>query len=95
MSSTSSPAGRADTVYKAIKPQANAAAQVAIDIINGKTPKTNGKVSGTPSVLLTPIWLTKANYKKVFTDGLPQEERRLHRPVRQVLQVQQPPGGAA
>jgi D-xylose transport system substrate-binding protein len=57
------------TVYKAIKPQANAAAQVAIDIINGKTPKTNGKVSGTPSVLLTPIWLTKANYKKVFTDG--------------------------
>jgi D-xylose transport system substrate-binding protein len=57
------------TVYKAIKPQANAAAQVAIDIINGKTPKTNGKVSGTPSVLLKPIWLTKANYKKVFTDG--------------------------
>jgi D-xylose transport system substrate-binding protein len=57
------------TVYKAIKPQADAAAQVAIDIINGKTPKTNGKVSGTPSVLLKPIWLTKANYKKVFTDG--------------------------
>ncbi|MDX6493338.1 MAG: D-xylose transport system substrate-binding protein, partial [Gaiellaceae bacterium] len=57
------------TVYKAIKPQANAAAQVAINIIKGKPVKTNGKVSGTPSILLKPIWLTKANYKKVFTDG--------------------------
>ena len=31
--------------------------------------KTNGKVSGTPSILLTPLWITKANYKKLFTDG--------------------------
>lgn len=56
------------TVYKAIKPEADAAAQVAIDLVKGNTVKTNGKVSGTPSILLKPIWLTKANYKILFTD---------------------------
>jgi len=56
------------TVYKAIKPEADAAAKVAIAIVKGQTVKTNGKVSGTPSILLKPIWLTKSNYTKVFTD---------------------------
>jgi D-xylose transport system substrate-binding protein len=56
------------TVYKAIKPEADAAAKVAIDIIKGNAVKTNGAVSGTPSVLLTPVWVTKANYKILFTD---------------------------
>jgi D-xylose transport system substrate-binding protein len=56
------------TVYKAIKPEAEAAANAAILIVKGKTVKTNGSVSGTPSILLTPVWLTKANYKIVFTD---------------------------
>src|SRR5205823_7419042 len=49
------------TVYKAIKPEAQAAAKVAISLVKGSTVKTNGKVSGTPSILLKPIWLTKAN----------------------------------
>ena len=31
--------------------------------------QTNGKVSGTPSVLLTPQWVNKSNYKVLFTDG--------------------------
>jgi len=56
------------TVYKAIKPEAQAAAQAAISIIKGNAVKTNGKVSGTPSILLTPVWVTKANYKILFTD---------------------------
>jgi ABC-type xylose transport system substrate-binding protein len=28
----------------------------------------NGKVSGTKSILLTPVWITKKNYTKLFTD---------------------------
>ena len=56
------------TVYKAIKPEAEAAAQAAIDIIKGTPVKTNGKISGTPSILLTPVWVTKANYQILFTD---------------------------
>ncbi len=56
------------TVYKAIKPEAQAAAQAAINIVKGKPVTTNGKVSGTPSILLTPVWVTKANYKILFTD---------------------------
>jgi D-xylose transport system substrate-binding protein len=57
------------TVYKAIKPEANAAAAAAIAIAKGQTVKTNGKVSGVPSILLKPIWLTKSNYQLVFKDG--------------------------
>jgi D-xylose transport system substrate-binding protein len=56
------------TVYKAIKPEANAAAKAAIAIVKGQTVKTNGSVSGTPSILLTPVWLTKKNYTIVFKD---------------------------
>jgi len=57
------------TVYKSIKIEAAAAATAAIDLAKGNPVKTNGTVSGTPSVLLTPIWITKANYKLLFTDG--------------------------
>ena len=32
-------------------------------------PGVNGKVSGTPSILLTPVWITKANYKVLFKEG--------------------------
>jgi ABC-type xylose transport system substrate-binding protein len=31
--------------------------------------KTTGKVSGTPSVLLTPIWVTKRNVSLLYKDG--------------------------
>jgi D-xylose transport system substrate-binding protein len=57
------------TVYKSIKVEAAAAAKAAIDLLKGNPVKTNGTVSGTPSVLLTPVWITKANYKLLFTDG--------------------------
>jgi D-xylose transport system substrate-binding protein len=56
------------TVYKSVKKEANAAAAVAIKLIKGGAVKTNGKVSGTPSVLLTPQWVNKRNYKVLFTD---------------------------
>jgi D-xylose transport system substrate-binding protein len=57
------------TVYKSVKLEAAAAAKAAINIIKGQSVKTNAKVSGTPSILLTPKWITKSNYKLLFTDG--------------------------
>jgi D-xylose transport system substrate-binding protein len=57
------------TVYKSVKLEANAAAKAAIDILKGKKVTTNGKVSGTPSILLQPVWITKKNYTKLFKDG--------------------------
>src|SRR6059058_5660451 len=57
------------TVYKSVRQEAAAAAGAAINIIKKTAVKTNGKVSGTPSILLTPVWITKKNYTKLFTDG--------------------------
>jgi D-xylose transport system substrate-binding protein len=58
------------TVYKSVRLEANAAAAAAIAIIkHKKVPGVNGTVSGTKSVLLTPVWITKKNYTKLFTDG--------------------------
>jgi D-xylose transport system substrate-binding protein len=58
------------TVYKSVRKEANAAAAAAIAIIKGKkVPGVNGKTSGTKSILLTPVWITKKNYKLLFTDG--------------------------
>lgn len=57
------------TVYKSVRKEANAAAAAAINLIKGKPVKSNGVVSGTKSILLTPVWVTKKNYKLLFTDG--------------------------
>jgi len=58
------------TVYKSVRKEANAAAAAAIALIKGtKVPGVNGKTSGTKSILLKPVWITKANYKLLFTDG--------------------------
>jgi D-xylose transport system substrate-binding protein len=57
------------TVYKSVKLEAAAAAKAAINIIKKKSVKTNAKVSGTKSILLTPVWVTKSNYKLLFKDG--------------------------
>jgi D-xylose transport system substrate-binding protein len=57
------------TVYKSVRTEANAAAQAAINLIKNKPVKTNGTVSGTKSILLTPVWVTKTNYKLLFTEG--------------------------
>jgi len=62
------------TVYKAVKKEAAAAAKVAIALIKGQkvtgvNGKENNKVREVPSVLLTPVWVTKKNYKLLFKDG--------------------------
>jgi D-xylose transport system substrate-binding protein len=58
------------TVYKSVKKEAAAAAAAAIALIKGtKVPGVNGKISGTKSILLKPVWITKANYKLLFSDG--------------------------
>ena len=58
------------TVYKSVRKEANAAAAAAIALVKGKkVPGVNGKVSGTKSILLTPVWITKANYKLLFKEG--------------------------
>jgi D-xylose transport system substrate-binding protein len=66
------------TVYKAIKPEAEAAAQLAYDLMTGAqvpADMTNGKTTpngsiDVPSVLLTPVAVTKDNIKStVVADG--------------------------
>ncbi len=67
------------TVYKSVRREANAAAAVAIALVKGqkvpvaKISKQYGgvstKVSGTKSILLTPVWITKKNYTLLFKEG--------------------------
>jgi D-xylose transport system substrate-binding protein len=56
------------TVYKAIKKEADAAAKLAIDIINGKTPEAPDSVNNgskdVPSVFEEPVAVTKDNIKE-------------------------------
>ena len=62
-----------NTVYKAVKQEANGAADLAIALIKGKTVKASGKTNDgkrdVPSVLLVPVGITKANVKVVIADG--------------------------
>jgi D-xylose transport system substrate-binding protein len=65
------------TVYKAIKPEAEAAATLANDLLNGKQPdagvvngKTNNGQVDVPSVLLKPVAVTKDNVQDtIIKDG--------------------------
>jgi D-xylose transport system substrate-binding protein len=57
------------TVYKSVRAEAAAAASMAIAILKHKPVKTNAKVSGTKSRLLTPVWVNKNNYKLLFREG--------------------------
>jgi D-xylose transport system substrate-binding protein len=65
------------TVYKAIKPEAEAAAQLAVDLSQGKQPsaglvngKTNNGQADIPSVLLKPVAVTKDNIADtIIKDG--------------------------
>ena len=62
------------TVYKAIKAEANAAAKLAVSLAKGQKPVgVNGKTFDgrrqVPSVLLTPVTITKRNYTLLFKDG--------------------------
>ena len=67
------------TVYKAIKAEAEAAAALAIALLKGAAPTNitgsefNGAVN-VPSVLLSPVAITKANVKYVIADGFQTRE---------------------
>jgi D-xylose transport system substrate-binding protein len=63
-----------NTVYKAIKAEANAAASLAVALLQGKPASaakgvTNNGTVNVPSVLLVPVGITKANVKVVVADG--------------------------
>ena len=60
------------TVYKYVPDEANAAAAAAVALIKGTTPKTNTtRKNGSksePTLALPVVWITKANYTRLFTD---------------------------
>jgi D-xylose transport system substrate-binding protein len=66
------------TIYKAYKPEAEGAAQIAVDLLNGQPinslatfTKTNGSGNTVPSDLLTPVLVNVSNIKStVIADGL-------------------------
>jgi D-xylose transport system substrate-binding protein len=62
---------QAMTIYKAVKPQAEAAAKGAVALANGGKPESTSDVNGVPSTILAPVAVTKANIKDtVVKDGI-------------------------
>ena len=59
------------TVYKAIKPEAEGAAALAVALLKGEKPaNATAQVNGIPSVLLQPVAVTKSNVQDtVIKDG--------------------------
>jgi D-xylose transport system substrate-binding protein len=61
------------TVYKSVRAEAKAAANAAIAIIKHKKVKTNASLNNgsrnVPSIFLTPVSITKKNYKLLFKEG--------------------------
>ncbi len=61
------------TVYKYVPDEAKAAAAAAVALIHGKKPKSNTfRLNGKkkePTQTIPVVWITKANYKRLFTDG--------------------------
>jgi D-xylose transport system substrate-binding protein len=60
------------TVYKYVPDEAKAAAAAAVALLHGKKPKTtttrkNG-AKNEPTLALPVVWITKANYTRLFTD---------------------------
>ena len=60
------------TVYKYVPDEANAAAAAAVALIKGQKPKSNTtRKNGSksePTLALPVVWITKANYTRLFTD---------------------------
>ncbi|SBS70035.1 sugar ABC transporter substrate-binding protein [uncultured Microbacterium sp.] len=58
------------TVYKALRPQAERAAEVAVDLLHGRPVTGDIDVDGTPATLLTPVAVTVADIlDTVVADG--------------------------
>ncbi|GAA2447573.1 substrate-binding domain-containing protein [Actinomadura vinacea] len=68
------------TVYKPVKQEADAAAKLALAVLNGQKGETNGTVNDpqgkrdVPSVLLDPVPVFKDNIKRVVDDGFVKKE---------------------
>jgi D-xylose transport system substrate-binding protein len=64
---------QAGTVYKYVPLEANAAAAAAVALLHGSKPQTNtSRVNGSkhePTETLPVEWITKSNYKTLFTSG--------------------------
>lgn len=81
------------TVYKAIKPEAQAAASLALALARGEKPKagfvngeTDDGMKQVPSVLLTPVAVTTDNVADtVVKDGFLKVSDLWHRPLRRRL----------
>ncbi len=59
------------TIYKAVKPQAEAAAKAAVALATGGKPESTTEKSGVPSTILDPVAVTKANINDtVVKDGI-------------------------
>jgi D-xylose transport system substrate-binding protein len=60
------------TVYKYVPDETKAAAAAAVALLHDKKPKTNGfRMNGKkkePTYALPVVWITKHNYKRLFTD---------------------------
>jgi D-xylose transport system substrate-binding protein len=60
------------TVYKYVPDEANAAAAAAVALLHGQKPKSNtSRKNGSksePTLALPVVWITKANYTRLFTD---------------------------
>ena len=60
------------TVYKYVPDEAKAAAAAAIALLKGQKPKSNtvrkNGAKNEPTYALPVVWITKANYKRLFTD---------------------------
>jgi D-xylose transport system substrate-binding protein len=60
------------TVYKYVPDEAKAAAEAAVALLKGQKPKTNttrkNGSANEPTQALPVVWITKANYKRLFTD---------------------------
>jgi D-xylose transport system substrate-binding protein len=60
------------TVYKYVPDEANAAAAAAVALLKGQKPKSNtvrkNGAKNEPTYALPVVWITKSNYKRLFTD---------------------------
>ncbi|MET7281273.1 substrate-binding domain-containing protein [Kribbella sp. NPDC005582] len=62
---------QAMTIYKAVKPQAEAAAKAAVALAGGGKPESTGDFKSVPSTILDPVAVTKDNIKDtVVKDGI-------------------------
>jgi D-xylose transport system substrate-binding protein len=57
------------TIYKAVAKQAAAAAELAVQVVHGRSPVTLAKLGGVPAVFLEPQIVDIHNVRRVIVDG--------------------------